>query len=300
MANTFITPTVISRVGLATLYNTMVLANLVWRDFDADFSGKQGDTVTVRKPAVFDAEEFDRSQGITLQDASEDSVDIKLDTIANVSFPVTDEQMTLEISNFQAQLLTPAMEAIAQKMDGDLADELVAAAVAAGQLAAASEEVANSAFRAARAILSRNRLPTLDRYAVLSPEAISAALGDDLLISAQRAGTTDALREANIGRLLGFDTYESQVLGEGPGDKGAADGVAFHRSAVTMAVRPLDAPKGLSPSQVDVSNYKGVSLRTVYAYNNTYKQDEVSVDVLYGIETTRENAAVEIDLGQGS
>lgn len=297
---TFITPTVISRTGLATLYNTMVLANLVWRDFDVDFRGKQGDTITVRKPAVFTPETFDRSQGITLQDPAEDSVDLSLDTISNVSFPVTDEQMTLEISDFQEQLLTPAMEAIVQGIDGGLADELVSAAEAASQVATASESNANAAFRAARASLSRNKLPVVDRYAALSPEGTSAVLGDDLLISANRAGTTDALREANIGRLLGFDTYESQVFGEGPGPKGMADGVAWHRSAVTLAIRPLDAPKGLAPNQVSVENYKGISLRTVYAYNNTYKQDEVSLDVLYGIATTREEAAVELDFGQGS
>lgn len=300
MANTFITPSVIARTGLATLYNTIVLAGLVWRDFDSDFSGKQGDTVTIRKPAVFDVEEFDRTQGITLQDVVEDSIDVTLDTIANVSFPVTDEQMLLEIGDFQAQLLTPAMEAIAQSVDAALAEELVDAAGSAGQLASASEPEANSAFRAARAVLSRNRLPIVERYAVLSPEGTSAALGDDLLISANRAGTTDALREANIGRLLGFDTYESQVFGEGPGDRGSADGVAFHRSAIALVTRPLQAPRGVAPNQVNVANYKGLSLRVVYAYNNTYKQDEVSIDFLYGVETTREEAAVEIDLGQGS
>jgi hypothetical protein len=299
--NTFIKPSVIARTGLATLYNTMVLAGLVWRDFDADFRGKKGDTVTVRKPAVFTAEEFDRSSGITLQDVTEDSVDITLDTIANVSFAVTDEQMSLDIEDFQAQLLSPAMEAIAQKIDGALAEELVDAATTAGQVASATGGAeANEAFRTARAILSRNLLPVMDRFAVLSPEGISAALGDDLLISAERAGTTDALREADIGRLLGFQTYESQVFGAGPGDAGQADGVAFHKSAVTLAIRPLDAPKGLSPGQVSVENYKGLSLRVVYAYNNTYKQDEVSIDVLYGLKTTRATAAVELDFGQGS
>lgn len=301
MANTFITPGVIARTGLATLQNTIVLAGLVWRDFDSDFRGKQGDTVTIRKPAVFDAEEFDRSQGITLQDVVEDSTPLTLDTIANVSFPVTDEQMTLEINDFQEQLLSPAMEAIAQKIDGDLAEELVDAASSAGQIASATGSTpANVAYRRARAILGRNKLPVLDRYAVLSPEGISAALGDDLLISAERAGTTDALREANIGRILGFDNYESQVFGEGPGDKGSSDGVAFHKSAVTLAIRPLDAPKGLPSDKVSVVNYKGLSLRVTYSYNNTYKQDEVSIDVLYGLKTTREEAAVELDFGQGS
>ena len=40
MANTFITPTVIAKTALAVLYNNAVLAGLVWRDFDSDFTGK--------------------------------------------------------------------------------------------------------------------------------------------------------------------------------------------------------------------------------------------------------------------
>ncbi len=69
---------------------------------------------------------------------------------------------------------------------------------------------------------------------------------------------------------------------------------------MTLAVRPLDQPRGLAPNQVSIASYKGLSLRTVYAYNNTYKQDEVSIDILYGLKQTRPTAAVEIDLGQGS
>jgi len=300
MANVFITPSVIARTGLATLYNTIVLAGLVWRDFDSDFAGKQGDTVTIRKPAVFEAEEFDREKGIQLQDVEEDSMPVTLDTIANVSFPVTDEQMTLEVEDFQGQVLNPAMEAIAQKVDGDLAEALVAAAGENGQLASIGGEEANFVFRGARTILSRNKLPSLSRVAVLSPEGISVCLGDDLLITANQSGSTDALREANIGRLLGIDTYESQVFGAGPGDKGEADGVAFHKTAVTLATRPLQQPRGVAANQVEISNYRGLSLRVVYAYNNTYKKDEVSIDMLYGTAATRPEGAVELDFEQGS
>lgn len=300
MPNTFITPSVIARTGLATLYNTMVLAGLVWRDFDSDFTGKQGDTVTIRKPAVFEVEEFDRAQGITLQDVVEDSTDVTLDTIANVSFAVTDEQMTLEISDFSEQLLTPAMTAIAQKIDGDLAEALVDAASAAGQLASAAPTAANAAFRAARAKLSRNKFPPSERYAVLSPEGTSAALGDDLLISVNRSGSPDGLREASIGRLLGFDTYESQVFGEGPGDKGQADGVAFHRSAVALASRTLALPMGVGSDQAAVENYRGLALRVVKDYDINKKQDVISVDFLMGVKAVRPSLAVALDLGQGS
>lgn len=298
--NKFITPSVIARTGLAHLYNSIVLAGLVWRDFDSDFDGKVGDTVTVRKPAVFEAEVFDRKEGIELQDAEEDSIPVKLDTIANVSFAVTDEQMTLEIEDFSAQLLAPAMEAIAHKVDTDLANALVGAAESEGQLASIGKLEAFTVMRDARTILSRNNLPSQGRLAVLSPEAIASLLGDDHLVTANMSGSTDALRDAQIGKLFGIDTYESQTFGEGPGDKGSADGVSFHRTAVTLASRPLPHPRGLAANQADVASFRGLSLRATYDYNQKYKQDEVSIDMLYGVAETRPEGAIELDFGQGS
>jgi len=298
--NTFITPTVIAKTGIAHLYNTIVLAGLVWRDFDGDFAQKVGNAVNVRKPASFTAETFDRSAGATTQEATEDDVTITLDTIANVTAAVTDEEMTLEIENFSEQILTPAMEAIAQKVDGDLAELLVDTATSEGALASQGAGVASDAIRAARTTLSRNLLPTGDRNAVLSPEATGEALGDPLFVTANQSGSTDALREAIVGRAFGMATWESQVFGHGAGDRGQADGVAFHKSAVTLAVRPLDTPKGVAPNQATVENYKGLSLRVVYDYNSNKKQDEVSIDLLYGVDVTRAEGVVELDFGQGS
>lgn len=304
MANTFITPSVIAARGLATLYNTTVLAQLVSRDYDTDFAGKVGDTVTVRKPAVFTAQVFDRATGISLQDVVEDSIDVKLDTLADVSFLVTSEQMTLEVSSFDSQLLTPAMEAISQKVDGDLAEKLVDTAAGAGgggssTMASTASDVFTGAA-GARATLGRAKLPTTERYAVLSPEGAGVALTDELFVAADKSGWTDALRDGSVGRVFGFDTYESQVFGYGPGDAGEADGVAFHRSAVILASRPLALPKGVAPSQVAAQGYKGLGLRVVYAYNNTYKQDEVSVDTLYGLKEARPEGAIELSFGIGS
>lgn len=300
MANEYITPTVIARTAVATLYNTLVLAQLVWRDFDSDFAGKQGNSINIRKPAVFTAEEFDRSKGVTTQTITEDDVPLTLDTIANVTVAVTDEEMTLDIADFSSQILAPAMEAVAQKVDADLAEALADNASEAGQVTSGSGETANAALREAREKLTRNKYPSANRYAVVSPEGTSELLSDKLLVAVDQSGASAALREANVGRVFGIDTYESQVFGQGGQTKGEFDGVAFHKTAVTLAVRPLVTPKGVASSQVAVENYKSLSLRTVYDYNHNKKQDEVSVDLLYGIADTRDDAAVELDFGQGS
>ena len=299
MPNTFITPDVIARRALARLYNTIVLAGLVHRDYDAEFNGKVGDTISVRIPPTFEAKVFNRSTGIELQDIEEGTVPVVLDTLLDVSFAVTSEEMSLEIDDFDERLITPAMEALAQGVDARLAEELVDQAQAAGQLADGTASP-NAAYRTARAILSRNKLPLMNRYAVLSPEAVSDVLGDDLFVQADQSGSTDALRNANIGRAFGFENYETQALGGGPGDAGQADGVAFHRDAVALVTRTLEKPMGVGDRQAAIANYKGLGLRVVKDYDIDKKQDVVSVDILIGVQGLRDDAAVELDFGQGS
>lgn len=301
MPNTYITPSLIAKTALATLHHSMVLANLVWRDFDPDFTGKQGDTVTIRKPATFIAEEFNRSAGITLQDVKENSTTVKIDTIANVSVAVTDEEMTLDIASFETQILNGMVVAIAEKIDGDLAELLVDTAEGVGGGGTVhGSTTPTAAYREALARLGRAKLPLTERFAALSPEAHADVLGEDKLIKVNESGTSNALRNAIIGDLLAFVNYTTGVFGYGPGDRGQADGVAFHKQAVALVVRPLQTPRGLADSQVSRENFGGLSMRVVYAYNNLKKQDEVSVDVLYGKKALRPEAAIQLDFGQGS
>jgi P22 coat protein - gene protein 5 len=303
MTNTFITPSVIAARGIATLYNSTVLAAIVSQDFNADFNGKVGDTITIRKPATFSAATFNTTvRTTTWQDATEDSMPLTLDTIKHVPFHVTDEQMTLEISDFQAQLLTPAMEALAQAVDGDLAEKLVDVAEGAGGggKATVSGGDATNAFIDARTKLSRNKMPVMDRYSVLSPEGWGSTLKSARIIEVDKSASTDALRNSVIGRIVGFETYESQVFGFGAGDRGKADGVAFHKSAVILAIRPLNKPRGVPAENAAVENYKGLSLRVIYSYDEEAKQDQVVIDVMYGMAAAYPQGFVELDMGQGS
>lgn len=302
---TLITPSVIASSALATLYNTTVLLPLVNRDYDSDFQGKQGDTITVRTPASFVVKEFDRSAGIVLQDPTEGSFTVTLDKLLDISFPITTEEETLELDRFEERLLNPAMEAFSQDIDGRLAEQLVDAAesvggggTATGTGTSAGDQL--KAFRKARRILSRNKLPFSERYGVLSPEGAEAVTGDPTLLQANTSGSTAALREGAVGRVSGIDTFESQTFGLGAGDKGQADGVAFHRSAVAAVSRTLVAPDGLPSSQVSVRNYKGLGIRVLKFWDGDKKQNVYSLDLLFGASTIRKEAAVQLDFGQGS
>ncbi len=305
MAPTLITPSVIAGSALATLFNTTVLLPLVNRDYQSDFQGKQGDTITVRTPATFEVNEFDRKVGIVVQEGVEGSFTVKLDKLLDVSFAVDSEVQTLELDRFEERLLNPALEAISQDVDGRLAEQLVDAAnavggggVVSGTGSEASDRIA--ALRRAKTKLTRAKLPQAERNYVVSPEGAEALTLDPTLLQANTSGSTEALREGSVGRLSGMNGYETQTFGEGSGDKGSADGVAFHRSAVAAVTRTLEAPEGVASSQVSVKNYKGLGLRVVKAYSIEKKRDIVSVDLLFGTSTVRPHGAVELDFGQGS
>jgi hypothetical protein len=308
--NTFITPELIATRALATLYNDTVVAALVNRDFDPAFTGKQGDTVTVRVPLVFTAKRFDRSKGIEVQNGTEDSFAVKLDQIADVSFEVTAEELLLEIGDFAEQLINPAMEAIIQQVDGDLAEELVDAAnqtanpsgdyveeQKGGGLVSGSD---STALVDARTKLGRNKLPTMNRRALFSPEGAGVLLKDERISTANKSGDTDGLREASIGRVFGFDTYESQVLGYGSGDRGGADGVAFHRDAITLATRVLPKLWARRANRPPRRPTKGSACEWSTTTPSSTRKDVVSVDFLYGTRAVRPQGAVEVSLGQGS
>lgn len=302
---TLITPSVIAKSALATLDQATILLPLVNRDYQQDFNGKQGDTITVRTPASFVVKLFDRAKGIELQDPTEGSFTVKLKDLPDVSFPVTSEELTLEITNFEERLLNPAMEAHAQWVDAQLAEQLIKAARLAkggGVVSGIGTEPGerHAAFRAAKRVLSRANLPGTERYHVESPEASEAITGDPTLLQANKSNSTAALREGETGRLSGMDGFESNAFGFGSGLRGEADGVAFHRSAVAAVMRTLDKPRGVAASQVAIQSYKGLGLRVVNAYDVNLKQDVVSIDALFGTQTIRPEAAVELDFGQGS
>lgn len=313
---TFLTMPQVATRALATLLNESVLIGLISRDYDSAFAGKQGDTVNVRVPMVFTSTRFNRSTGIQLQNPAEDTFPIVLDEIADVSFAVTTEDLTLTIDDFSDRLLMPAMQAIIEQVEGDITEKLVDAANQVANPGATNDYPAKQSgggvvttpdathpsqvLIPAKVRLGRNKLPSVNRFAVFSTEAAGVVIGDSIMHEADKRGSTDGLIEAAIGRKFGFDSYETNYLGYGPGDRGQADGVAFHRDAITLATRTLEKPLGKVGAQAAVQNYKGLGLRVVYDYDITYKQTVCSVDFLYGTRVVRPQGAVELDLAQGS
>lgn len=241
MANTFLTVQEIAREALIRLRNNLVMAQLVHREYSAEF-GNKGDTITVRKPAVFTADDF--TTDITVQNVTESSVAVQLDKIADVSVEVTSKQMALNIQDFGSQILDGAMQAIAQKIDAD--GHALYADIPYRFGAAATTPDALADLAGVRKVLQNNKVPNTMRRLIIDPEAEAALLVLDAVVNAEKSGSTAALREANMGRLMGFDTYASQ-------------NVASHTAGAYAALADVTATAAAGATSIVLESAAGTS-----------------------------------------
>lgn len=281
MANTLLTPSIIAKEALMVLRNNAVMAGLVHRDYSDEFVGGIGDTITIRKPASFTAKEF--SSAITVQDATESGVTVKMDKHLDVSFAVTSKEMTLNIADFSEQLLVPAMQAFADKIDGYL---IALAGAKSTKISKAQTLVTPVDIITARKALNDKATPLANRRLVVSTQAEADLLQSELFVSAEKVGDAGtALREASLGRKFGFDIYVDQNVG--------TDDIAFHKNAFALVTRPIALPLGVENSAI--VNYDGFGLRVVYGYDMTRKVNTVSIDMLCGVAVLDDNLFSVID-----
>lgn len=281
MTNTFITQKTgpVARAALGLLHLSTVLPQLCYRDGSVDGNVAEGDTINVKLPASFTAGTYVRSNGLTIQAATQTKIPVVFDTLTDVSMALTAEELTQELNDFNANITRPAMAAIAET-----AEAKIAAAVAA--ISDYPLDVASVAdFIEAVMVLTSNKAPMGGRYAVLGTTLATTLLSTDNLLKVDQAGNGDALREAKIGRLAGCDVYVSPYVSATEGFISAVDGIGFFSRAIA-------APMGAAFSASD--SFEGVAIRTVFDYDVDKKQDICSFDSLMAAKVLDENRVQKI------
>lgn len=209
MGNTILTPSIIAKEALMQLRNNTVMASLVHRDYSQEFVAGVGNTVTIRKPATFEAQEFNRSTGIQIQDATEGSEPVVLDKLLDVSFEVTSEQLTMGIKDFSEQLLIPAMQGFANKIDQYLLGLYNEIPFNFGTAGSTPSEISD--ITGARKVLNDNKVPFANRNLVIDTAAEDKLLQLTTFHEADKVGDDGtALREASLGRKFGFNIFMDQ------------------------------------------------------------------------------------------
>lgn len=295
MANSFIKPERIAAQALGLLEREIVIPSLVWRNAGGSFQGVAGDTITIRVPARTTARTRalrgsrpTTSEGagiITMDELTETSVDVTLDTDVYSAVPITDEELTLDITDFGAQIAEPQVRAIAEGVENAVVAEMTGATYATSISIASATASADiyDALVDARVALNKANVPMSERYVVAGSDFEGVLLKSDDLHQVDRSGSPSALRDAVIGSIAGF----SQVVVSNALPSNVA--FAFHRTAYVLSMQapavPTGATYGASRSAF------GLAMRWIRDYDFRNVQDRSLFDVYIGTNVVADGAA---------
>ena len=285
MANSFLKAEKILQTALALLQREIVLPSLVTRYGQADFAGAKDDTITLRVPAVLTARDYEwrtRNSVIVVDDVTETSVDVTLDTHPYSAVAITDEQLTLDITSFAEQILRPQVRAVAERLENIIAVTLGGAIVPADAEVDHTIGTTDGYVTAVRArkILNIHNVPMADRVLLLGANLEEDFLNSDHLTLVDQSGSDSALRDGTLGRILGFTVVTSNAIDPDIG-------YAFNKSAIALGnVAPV-VPDGVTAGASE--SLGGLAMRWIRDYDPNYLRDRAVVSAFAGAASVEED-----------
>jgi hypothetical protein len=280
IANSFLKAERIAAAALGLLQREIVLPALVWKDAGGSFRGAAGDTISIRVPARTTARTRplrgtrpSASEGdgiITMDELTETKVDVTLDEAIYSAIPITDEELTLDITEFGTQILAPQVRAVAEGLENKLAAQMVSANYA-HTIDLDTSDPYNSLVDA-RVQMNKDNIPMAGRTCVVGADLEGIFLKSEHLSMADKAGDNSALRDAAIGRVAGFGpVYVSNAL---PAD----EGFIFHKTAYVLSMQAPVVPDGASYGTSQT--YQGMAMRWLRDYDYRNVQDRSGTNII--------------------
>lgn len=293
MANTFIKPEKVAGQMLGVLERDTVALQFVWKGVpEGEFRGAKNDTVSLKVPAFTSARSrtMRSSTQLVIDELDETKVDLTLDTHVYKAVRVTDEEMTLDIVNFGAQVTEPAMGSVVRKVDDDIFAAMDAATYEVE--VALDEDDPYLGLVDARVALNQHNVPASQRWLAVGSNVEAALLKSARLSEFDKSGSSDALREAVIGRIAGFTAVSAPGL-----DPDAA--IAAHQTAFAVGLVAPVVPDGASWGER--RTYKGMSLRVLRDYlpdGSTGPADRLLTDTFMGVDAVKDRGTIDEDTGR--
>lgn len=287
------TPQFWAAQAIGALSANLVMANLINRDATPEIA-KAGDTINVTKRGALTVKNKNAGVDVAADSPANTSVQVVLDKHKYVAWHLEDEASAKAIDD-AVNYVQDGMIAIAEAIETDLL-ELYASI--ANDVGTAGTDIDAAAILAARLQLNLQKCPAMGRNLIVSPKDEIGLLSLDKFTSAEKRGDGgNALTEAELGRIYGFNCYMSQLVPVTAGSPATTHNIAFHRNAFMLAMRALPLPPAGSGALGSVINdpRTGITLRYTRQWDSDALATKHVIDVLYGVAAVDEDRlAVEV------
>ena len=119
MANSLLTPSIITKEALMVLHQKLNFVGTINRQYDDQYAksgAKIGNDLKIRLPNQFTVR---TGAALSSQDVSENSVTLSVATQKGVDFSFSSEELTLHIDQFKERYIEPAMAVLASNIESD-------------------------------------------------------------------------------------------------------------------------------------------------------------------------------------
>lgn len=264
-------------VGLAE--REAIIPNVFTRIGFDDFKGALDDTVNIIVPGILPAHEYawrnDRAQPMQVDKYTERKIPVKLGTRVYSRVQMTDEQYEFDLmGEGWKRMFANQMGGISSYLDIKSAEVLKNGKYAVSLGARDSKQLLTT-ITAARHVLNKFRNPMKGRVLLVGTDFDSMLQLDPEFNKVMNVGASaeSAVREANIGRVKGFDIIVSNDI---PSD----EAYALAPGAFAMAQAAPHVPDSAPAGGTAASN--GFAMRWLRQYDPAYAVDESVVDAWAG------------------
>jgi len=289
-AATFV-PEVWSDEVIASFKSNLVLANLVK---NMNHQGKKGDVIHIPAPVRGNANQKTAESQVTLISNTESEIQVNIDKHFEYSRLIEDIVATQALNSLRQFYTDDAGFALSKRADTDLGDLFAgfqggsnySGAVAGNDGVTAWDPSSTGNGAALTDAGIRQMIQTLDdadvpmssRYLVIPPVEKRNLLGIDRFTEQAFVGETggqNSIRNGRVGNVYGVEVYVSSNVPTITADDGSTNYRAagmFHESAMVLITQ--------------------VAPRVQTQYKQEYLGDLLTVDMLYGVNELRDEAAV--------
>lgn len=270
----------IAQESLPNLKSTFAPLASLTTDFSSDISSR-GASVTTRFPVNPTA--IDLSSGYTVNDVSMTAKTITLNTFFGFVYGFTDVERSKSSIMLNELFIQPALQALGNKVFGDLWNLVTAANFAQTPLNLTPGDFDRSDLADLSATLTGDlKAPKQGRSVVLNPTYYASLVKS--LNSAEIPGITADKAEGVVPRVAGFDVYQTD-LADANGNE-YLQGFAFQKSSLLMAGRSVDST-GAAAAGVEVADVVIPDLGLPVQFRKWYDPDlgvlKYSCGILYGM-----------------
>jgi hypothetical protein len=209
MAVTNFIPTIWSAAILENFKVAQAIIPTLNRQYEGEIA--EGNIVKITGITSPSVQDYSSSRTLTIDALSDSTQSLLIDQMKAISFKVDDVDRVQAAGSFDP-VVADAGRALAEDAEAYVIAQMKANGTSAGTTAITTSAHAFAAVVTLRQALTKAKIPSAQRYLVVSPEFASLLLAEGSKLTTVDAVTAGELRNGVLGNLLGFTVIEHPLL----------------------------------------------------------------------------------------